>query len=309
MDSFIIEDDYNETANLSFFDYPDNFTEVDAGLIDTENSKLFILFLVVSALGLIANALILYVVLRYRQMRTTPNIYVFSLALGDLLYMLCLLLFALEIAYTRWPMGEHLCKVFWVVSTMVAFSSIYFLTIMSVGICVQVHFPIFYSKRLGPKVAIGISICVWLFCLLLGIPIYIFSGLNDTDSCKINWPNPFWSVTFTAYQIVLAFGVPLIIIGICLILTACTTKCYAHEGVDKTNIIFLALLTLVFVIIWLPIYVLEMMAVTTNLVVFSEEVYYIISLLPYCKCCIYPIMYGTLSSSFREIFRSIFCCR
>ncbi|OCT61736.1 somatostatin receptor type 2 [Xenopus laevis] len=309
MDIFIIEDDYNETTNLSLFDYPDNFTEVDEGLIDNENSKLFILYLVVSALGLIGNSLIIYVVLRYRQMKTTSNIYVFNLALGDLFYMLCLLLFALEIAYARWPLGVHMCKVFWAVSTTVAFSSIYFLTTMSVGICMQVHFPIFYSKRLGPKVAVGISISIWLICLLLGIPIYIFSGLNDTEGCKINWPDPLSSITFTTYQIVLAFGVPLIIICICLILTAYTTKCYAHKGVDKTNIVFLTLLTLLFVIIWLPIYVLEMMAVMTDLMVFSEEVYYTISLLPYLKCCIYPIMYGTLSTSFREIFRSMFCCR
>ncbi|KAM4697717.1 somatostatin receptor type 5-like [Rhinophrynus dorsalis] len=289
-----------------------NYTTVDYSS-PKDISKSYIFYLLVFVFGLVGNALVIFVVLRHKRMWTISNIYVFSLALGDLFYMLCLLFFALEIAYSYWPLGAPMCKVFWVLSTLVAFTSTYFLSAMSVSDYVQVYFPDFSSKRLGPKAAVGISVCVWLLSILLGIPIFLHADIDFTFSCKIIWPET-TAITFTAYQFAMAFAVPLLITCVCTIFTAARVRCPEKPsaipgGVGKENVILILVLGLVFVIIWLPIYVLEFMSVTHVITELSEDVYYFVSLVPYLKCCIYPIMYGLLSQSFKEAFKNIFCCR
>ncbi|KAG8433258.1 hypothetical protein GDO86_017515 [Hymenochirus boettgeri] len=302
MDLDLEIEDFNDTVLF------DNITETqDSG---TAGQTSFIIYLIFSIVGLIENALVLFVILWYRQMRTTFNIYVFNVALGDTLNMICLGFFAMEIAHTRWLFGTNFCKVFWVVSNAVTFTSIYFLTAMSISNCIQVYFPVYSSKRHGPKAAIGISICIWLLCLLLGIPHFMYSGLDDSEDCRIIWPEPFaiWSFTFAVFQFVVALATPLLINSICFILTALSLKNDSYQGVGKDSIVLLVLLTLVFVIFWLPLLVLEIMSSVSDLIV-SPITYYIIGLLPYLKCCIYPIIYVLRCPSFKEIFKNIFCCR
>lgn len=53
----------------------------------------------------------MYILCRYKAMRSVPNSFVFNLALGDLLVLLCTVPFT-SIVYTfdSWPFGEFVCK-------------------------------------------------------------------------------------------------------------------------------------------------------------------------------------------------------
>ncbi|XP_075421903.1 somatostatin receptor type 5-like [Ascaphus truei] len=309
MDSFTLDPLELDDGNFSFLI---NYT-VDGVYSSPKDVSMFcILYFVVCAVGLVGNAFVIYVVLRYRKMRTVANIYVFSLALGDLLYMFCLLFFATEIAFSYWPLGTFMCKLFWALTNVVTFSSIYFLTIMSINDCVMVYFPVFSSNRLGPKVATVISICVWVLFILLGIPIFIYAELDDFLVCRILWPEPttIWSVIFISCRFAMSFALPLALNCVCLILTAVRVKGSEQPGgVCKESMIMLLVLSLVFVLFWIPMHVLEMMSVTGVIWGLSEEVYYFVCLIPYLKCCVYPILYGVLSHSFTEAYKKVLCCK
>lgn len=302
----IIPDD-NISFEESFY-----FNETD---VSREQSLSFIYYIFVSVFGLIANTLILYVILRFRKMWTPTNIYVFSLALGDIFHMLCLLLFASEIASTYWPLGQFMCRLFWTLIALAPFTNVYFLTIMSIDIFIQQYFPKFLKNRLGPKVAVVISIIVWIVCVLLGIPLFIFADLNETYNCQSIWPEPFafWNLTFISYRLALDFVFPVLLICIFLILTGVRFR--NHEATKsssraiKENIILISVLTLVYFVFWVPTHVLEMMSATVGDLEINEGSYYIISLIPYLKSCVYPVLYGFLSKNFEETLNAVLCCK
>ncbi|XP_077305534.1 somatostatin receptor type 5-like [Lithobates pipiens] len=288
------------------------FNETD---VSREQSLSFIYYIFVSVFGLVANTLVLYVILRFRKMWTPTNIYVFSLALSDIFHMLCLLLFASEIASTYWPLGQFMCRLFWTLIALIPFTNVYFLTIMSIDVFIQQYFPEFLKNRLGPKVAVVISIIVWIVCLLLGIPLFIFADLNETYNCQIIWPEPlaFWNLTFISYRLALDFVLPVLLICIFLILTGVrfrnqeATK--SSSGAIKENIILISVLTLVYFVFWVPTHVLEMMSATVDDLGINEGSYYIISLIPYLKSCVYPVLYGFLSKNFKETLKAVLCCK
>ncbi|KAM4632361.1 somatostatin receptor type 5-like [Discoglossus pictus] len=309
MDSYTIDPLFLD-SNLSLF----NYTEYDDDY-HTLNmaTKSYILYFFVCAIGIVGNALAIYVFLRYHQMKTTSNIYVFSLALGDLVYMFCLLLFAIEVASTSWLLGKFMCRLFWAISTLVEFSSIYFLTIMCIFDFGLVYFPDFSNKRIGPKVATVTSICVWFVCLLLGIPIFYFADVDEYNSCKIVWPEPFkfWSIAFISYQFTMAFALPIVLNSIFLILTV-VRKTYQKKppsSIYNNSTMMLFVLCLVFVIFWAPMHILEMLYANYEIIGLGAEDYYYVSLIPYMKSCVYPVLYGLLSPSFKAAYKKVLCCK
>ncbi|XP_053327702.1 somatostatin receptor type 5-like [Spea bombifrons] len=305
-------EDLDLDLDLDYWNFSD-FNISDYG--DQKNPALFSAFYVLVCLvGLVGNALAVYVVLRHRHMWSAINIYVFNIALGDLVYMLCLLLFAVETAHSFWPMGVFLCRVFWALSTLISFSSIYFLVIMSISECVRAYFPVFSVKKLGLKAALVISICTWVICLLLGIPFFMYAYVDSFNSCKI-WsePSTIWSIAITCYQLVMTFAWPLLLICISLILTAGQVRAQKNmadspQASAKEGVVLVFGLTLVYVIIWLPMNVLEIMSALGAVKELSMVTYYLLSIVPYLKCCVYPIMYGFLSPSFKECFMKVLCC-
>ncbi|KAM5152584.1 somatostatin receptor type 5-like [Mantella aurantiaca] len=298
--------------NISFDGFFD-FNETD---VSREQSLSFIPYLFVSAFGLVANVLVLYVILRFRKMWTPTNIYVFSLALGDIFHMLCLLLFASEIASTYWPLGNFMCRLFWTLTALTPFANSYFLAIMSIDVFNQQYFPEFSKNRLGPKVAMVTSIVVWIVCLFLGIPFFMFADLNETDSCQIIWPDPhdFWNLTFISYRFALDFVLPVLLVSIFLLLSGVRlmnqdklTK--SSSRTIKENIVMILVLMLVYFVFWLPTHILEIMSATVRDLEINERSYYIISLIPYLKSCVYPVLYGFLSQMFKEAFNTVLCCK
>ncbi|XP_053550776.1 somatostatin receptor type 5-like isoform X1 [Bombina bombina] len=308
MESFTIDHLDLEDEDFNHF----NLSYVD--LIDyTETSNIYILYLFICLFGLVGNALAIYVILRYQKMRTVTNIYVLSLAVADLLHMICLLIDAIEVALSYWPLGGFMCRVYWTLLTWTKCSSIYFLVTLSISDCVLVYFPAFSNQRLGSKIAIGASSFVWALCLLLVIPLFRYSDMNEFYSCKIIWPEPiiFWSQIIISYQLSMTFALPFLIICICLILTIVRIKQQEKptSSTIKQNLIMIVALYIVFIIFWLPVDVLETMKVYRNLEDLSDVMLYIVLLIPYLKSCLYPILYGFLSPGFKEAYKNVLLCR
>lgn len=309
-----MEEDLDAIFNDSFS--PDNFSFFLNSSFDfylpTARPIAFIPFLLVCLVGLVGNALILFVILWSKKMWRTTNVFIFSLALGDLLYMLCLLCFAIELMLS---LGTFMCMLYWTLIALSTFSNVYFLAIMSISVFLQAFFPAF-SKKISPKGAALTSLGIWILSLLLGIPFFIYANVNEFSSCLISWPQPaaFWRMTFISYRFAIAFLAPLILITVCLILTQSRIR-RQDQSVDPTvavikeDVVLIMVLSLILIIFWLPTHLLEIVLGVTSDIEFSDGNYYVISIIPYIKSCIYPFLYGFLSTSFKDAFNRIFCCR
>uniref|UniRef100_A0A8D0G9Q6 G-protein coupled receptors family 1 profile domain-containing protein n=1 Tax=Sphenodon punctatus TaxID=8508 RepID=A0A8D0G9Q6_SPHPU len=278
-----------------------------------------IIYFLVCALGLSGNTLVIYVVLRYAKMKTVTNIYILNLAIADVLFMLGLPFLATQNAISYWPFGSFWCRLVMTVDGINQFTSIFCLTVMSMDRYLAVVHPIKSTKWRRPRVAKLISTTVWTFSFLVVLPVIIFADVQENfQTCNINWPEPIsiWSAAFIIYTSVLGFFGPLLVICLCYLLIVIKVKSSGirvgstrRRRSERKVTRMVVIIVVVFVLCWLPFYILNIV----NLIfILPEEsalvgIYFFVVILSYANSCANPILYGFLSDNFKQSFQKVLC--
>ncbi|XP_078232305.1 somatostatin receptor type 3 [Pogona vitticeps] len=285
--------------------------------LDVSGVLIPLVYLVVCVVGLAGNSLVIYVVLCHAVSESVTNVYIFNLALADELFMLGLPFLAAQNALSYWPFGSFMCRLVMAVDAINQFTSIFCLTVMSVDRYLAVVHPGKSSKWRTARVAKAVSATVWVLSSVVVMPVVVFSEVpQGMNTCHIKWPEPaaVWKAGFIIYTAVLGFFGPLLIICLCYLLIvikvrssgrkvqAVTAKRkHSERRVTRMVVAVVA----VFVLCWLPFYVLNIINVIWTL---PEEpslfgVYFLVVVLPYANSCANPIIYGFLSYRFKQGFR------
>ncbi|KAG7317460.1 hypothetical protein KOW79_018495 [Hemibagrus wyckioides] len=189
----------NASTCLCAVDAPDNATETDLDLDLEYPVHLYpvpvltgitvtcsLLFLV----GISGNLLTILVVLKYKDMRTTTNLYLCSMALSDLLIFLCMPLDLYRVwRYRPWNLGEHLCKLFQFVSESCTYSAVLSITALSVERYVAICFPLRAKVLVTRGRVKALILLLWLVALCSAGPIFALVGVeheNGTDPHETN---------------------------------------------------------------------------------------------------------------------------
>ena len=91
-----------------------------------------IVFAIIFLVGVIGNSTLVYTVLRNKSMRNTPNIFVVSLSIGDLLLLVCCVPFSSTLyTITSWPYGAFMCTLNEYMQTLSLGVSVFTLTALS----------------------------------------------------------------------------------------------------------------------------------------------------------------------------------
>lgn len=166
------------------FDYPVHLYPVPVLTGITVTCSL--LFLV----GISGNLLTILVVLKYKDMRTTTNLYLCSMALSDLLIFLCMPLDLYRVwRYRPWNLGEHLCKLFQFVSESCTYSAVLSITALSVERYVAICFPLRAKVLVTRGRVKTLILLLWLVALCSAGPIFALVGVeheNGTDPHETN---------------------------------------------------------------------------------------------------------------------------
>ncbi|KAF2985161.1 hypothetical protein EK904_007475 [Melospiza melodia maxima] len=91
-----------------------------------------VIYSVICAVGLTGNTAVIYVILKAPKMKTVTNIFILNLAIADELFTLVLPINIADYLLLQWPFGELMCKLIISIDQYNIFSSIYFLTVMSI---------------------------------------------------------------------------------------------------------------------------------------------------------------------------------
>lgn len=183
----------NDNETVGDFDYPVQL--FPAPLLPAITVTCALLFVV----GVTGNLLTILVVTNYKDMRTTTNIYLSSMAFSDLLIFICMPLDLYRIwRYRPWNFGEQLCKLFQFVSESCTYSTILHITALSV----ERYFAICFPLKAKVTVTRGRVKCVifalWLVACCSAGPIFAIVGVehvNGTDPYETN------ECTITEYAI------------------------------------------------------------------------------------------------------------
>ncbi|KAK2490969.1 hypothetical protein MC885_006922 [Smutsia gigantea] len=274
-------------------------------------------YALVCVVGLLGNALVIFVILGYAKMKTATNIYLLSLATADELLMLSVPFVASLAALRHWPFGSVLCRAVLSVDSLNMLTSVFCLTVPSVDRFVSVVHPLRAATCQRPRVAKLINMGVWLTSLLVTLPIAIFTDTRPVRggqamACNLHRPHLAWSAAFVVYTFLLGFVLPILAIGLCYLLIVGKMRAVAlragwqQQRRSEKRITRLVLTVVsVFVLCWMPFSKVQLL----NLFVTSLDatVNHVSLILSYTTSCASPILYGFLSDNFGRSFQRVLC--
>lgn len=274
------------------------------------------LFWIIFILGAVGNLMVALIYCSVRnRIKTMTDVYLLNLAVADLLF-LCTLPFWASNAVSGWGFGEGMCKFVSAVYKINFFSSMLFLTCISVDryiAIVQVtKAQNFKKKRLFySKLA---CVVVWSVSALLALPEFIFATVKtnqDRSSCTlVYWNNELnkTKILVLSLQISMGFCLPLLFMIFCysvIIRTLLQAKNF--EKHKALRVIFAVVF--VFVISQLPYNGYLIMEATQAFNVTITECQTLIKFdiagqvaksLAYTHACLNPFLYVFIGVRFRE---------
>ncbi|XP_028671649.1 P2Y purinoceptor 4 [Erpetoichthys calabaricus] len=181
---------------------------------------------VVCVLGLLLNFVALWMFLFKMRPWNASTVYMFHLAVSDTLYVLSLpTLIYYYAKRNHWPFGEALCKIVRFLFYANLYSSILFLTCISVHRYLGICHPISSRKWVKVRYAHVVCFLVWTVVVICLIPNLVFVTIssrdNDTLCHDTTKPEDFDQyVYYSSAVMTLLFGVPFLVIMVCYCLMA-----------------------------------------------------------------------------------------
>ncbi|XP_067915898.1 apelin receptor A-like [Heterodontus francisci] len=310
------------TAWYDYQTYPDLFCEFK----DMNYAKNFVvsIYCLVFIVGTFGNAVVIIIMRSKRKSRRLADIFVTQLAIADLVFLLTLPLWAVSTALDHhWLFGGGLCKICSYIVVVNMYSSIFFLTCMSIDRYMAIVLSVRYGYLRSKRYAVVTSLLIWTLSLALGLPTLFFRIMVNYDDrwicSEINTPP---RNTFTLVTRFIAFVLPLGVITVCY--CSVGIKLYRHfnkmkkEEKKKRKSIKIGLwIIIMFILSWLPYNVLKTMdmLVQSSTIQASCDTQEAVSkgiklftCLAFINSCVNPIVYLVFDHHFRERFFQLLPC-
>uniref|UniRef100_H3A851 Neuropeptides B and W receptor 1 n=2 Tax=Latimeria chalumnae TaxID=7897 RepID=H3A851_LATCH len=284
-----------------------------------------IIYSVICAVGLTGNTAVIYVILKAPKMKTVTNVFILNLAIADELFTLVLPINIADYLLLQWPFGEFMCKLIISIDQYNTFSSIYFLTVMSIDRYLVVVATV-KSKKMSYRTyraAKIVSLCVWTFVTIIILPFTVFGKIhNDWGrlQCVFVFPDPesLWWKASRIYTLIMGFAIPVSTICILYTMMLCKLRSMhlninakALDKAKKKVTLMVLIILAVCLFCWTPYHLSTIVALTTDIqqTPLIIGISYFITSLSYANSCLNPFLYAFLDDSFRKSFRKLVECR
>ncbi|XP_043921222.1 bombesin receptor subtype-3 [Protopterus annectens] len=289
--------------------------------------------------GILGNAILIKIFFTIKSMQTVPNIFIASLAIGDLL----LLLTCVPVDVTRyiadtWLFGRSGCKVISFIQLTSVGVSVFTLTVLSADRYQAVVRPMDLQTPDALFRTCCKAVCIWLASVLFAAPeavysdLYLFTNSESNVTFESCAPYPASEKLLQEVHSVLCFLVfyiiPLSVISVYYLLIAKTlqTSAYNIPGEEhshvrrqiesrkrlaKTVLVFVGL----FAVCWLPNHILYLYRSFTYASSVDSSVVHLLATifsrtLAFSNSCANPFALCWLSKTFRQHFKNqLYCCK
>ncbi|KAM4747262.1 neuropeptide Y receptor type 2-like [Rhinophrynus dorsalis] len=279
-------------------------------------------------LGLIGNSLVIYMIVKYRNMRTVTNFFIANLAVADLMVdSLCLPFTLVYTLMDEWKFGLVLCHLVPYAQAMSV--NVSTLTLIVIALdrywCIVFHL----NSRISKSLSILIITITWLMAAIFAIPMAIFREYRYEDLPSINmkiavcaekWPsnNSRDATIYSLSMLILQYALPLAVI------------CYAYMRIwfklknhisptqrsesqqrRRNTTKMLVMMVVVFAVCWLPFHILQL-AIDLDLALEIHEyklLYTILHVIAMCSTFANPFLYGWMNKNYRNGFLTFFGCK
>ncbi|XP_036049703.1 C-C chemokine receptor-like 2 [Onychomys torridus] len=273
----------------------------------------------VFAMGLLTNALAVFILVRYKGFKNVWNIYLLNLALSSVCFLLPLPFWAHTAAHGESP-GNGTCKV------LVGLHStgLYSETLFNIVLLMQ-GYKVFSQARLASiftKVpsSVAISVLAWVTALVLALPEAVFYQLqmeSQKHKCAFGKPHfllieePFWKHFLTLKMNILVLGFPLVVFIFC-----CGQMRKVQAFRERQNDLRkLAFVTMgVFLLMWAPYNIVLLLSQFQEHLSLQDEKnssrldasIQVAQLVAATHCCLNPLICLLLDKAFASYLCSLF---
>nr|XP_018898689.1 PREDICTED: neuropeptide CCHamide-1 receptor-like [Bemisia tabaci] len=304
-----------------------------------------IVFTVIYVLGVVGNGTLLLILARHKNMRNVPNIFILSLAVGDLLVILICVPFTSVVYITDyWSFGESVCKLLETSKDISIGVSIFTLIALSADRFFAIANPMrklnsSMNGRRATRCTLLIVVFIWLMAAVFALPAATLSFLdektnpNRTKIVLVCYPYPRDTIFGESYPKMMVLFKFLIYYAIPLSIIACfytsmarhllistrnmpgeisgqVRQIRARKKVAKTVLAFVVLFAICFFpqhvfMLWFYFYPDAPMHYD-DVAHYSRVVAFCLSFL---NSCINPVALYCVSGTFRKYYdRYLFCC-
>ncbi|XP_034562675.1 type-1 angiotensin II receptor [Notolabrus celidotus] len=285
-------------------------------------------------IGIVGNSMVVAVIYCYMKLKTVANIFVLNLAISDLTFLITLPMWATFTASGyHWPFGGFLCKASAGLVIFNLYTSIFFLTALSIDRYLAIVHPV-RSRRFRTVVYARVTcVVIWLFAFLLSVPTALTRDVHNikdfnTTVCGIlhqNIKNAMrlkeLLLAISLMKSLLGFLIPFVIIITCYCLIGRALLGARHiqkssRSRDDEVLRMLAAAVLAFFLCWMPHQVFHFMQVLTQLILVENcaIIEIIDTAMPFTICiayfnsCVNPIVYGFVGNNFRKNLLRLLRC-
>ncbi|XP_065521149.1 probable G-protein coupled receptor 19 [Lathamus discolor] len=292
-----------------------------ASLYDMQRGEITAASMVLGALwlvSLVGNSLVCLVIHRSRRTQSTTNYFVVSMACADLLTSVASVPFVLlQFTYGRWTLGNAMCKLVRYIQHITPGVQIYVL----LSICVDRFYTIVYplSFKVSREKAKKMILASWLFEAAFASPAFLFYSSNSDDHCNFFLPRSWDGVTYGVIRLLVVFLMPSTLI---VFFYQRVIKYIWRIGTDgrtvrrttntvprakvKTIKMFL-MLNSVFLLSWLPFYMVQLWHPQEISYRKSSLVFLFITWIAFSSSAAKPTIYSVYNANFRRGMKETFC--
>ncbi|KAJ6657447.1 hypothetical protein lerEdw1_002506 [Lerista edwardsae] len=281
-------------------------------------------------LGVAGNLTVILIFKRHKEMQTTVNLYLSSMALSDSLILLGLPSDLYRIwKYQPYIFGDFLCKLNVYLSETCTYCTILHVTTLSIERYFAICFPLRAKAAITKSRARAVILLLWLWSSATAAPVLFLFGVEhhngsrpeDTNQCKyveqaadsglletMTWLSTLYFF-LPVFCLVLLYGL------ICRKLwrTACELEGHQaamREKYHHQTVKMLAVVVLAFVACWLPLHVGRILFAQGSPVLYEVSQYFnlVSMLLFYLGASVNPILYNVMSQKYRRAMRKFLNC-
>ncbi|KAK4301746.1 hypothetical protein Pmani_026127 [Petrolisthes manimaculis] len=282
-----------------------------------------IIFGIIVLVGLFGNTLVVIVIIANKQMRSTTNYLIFSLAMADLLFIVfCVPFTASDYILPSWPFGNIWCQTVQYLTYVTAYASVYTLLLLSFDRFLAVVHPIVSLTIRTERNAIYAISFSWFLILTSCIPLYLCHGIKKQNfegevfiQCSFLDENYNHSAFHIGFITTMYFMPLTVIVVLYLMILKRLWYGVGNRSAESvrgkkrvTRMVVIVVVT--FIVCWFPI---QLVLLLKSLDMYEMTTFRIITqiaaqVLAYINSCVNPILYAFLSDPFRKAFRKVISC-